>query len=878
MTCSTRVRTWMASVLALVGLLLGGAAPAAANIIYVTTLQQKVGGRVPGCSLQEAIFAANLDASIATVYSVGGQTGTVTTSCLPGKGDDIIILPLGGTLQMDAVVDDAINPFGPTATPLVTSGIVIEGYGATLMHGGPTAARAFAVGNGGRLTLRQMTIRGFLARGGDGGFGGGGGLGAGGAVYVGGGQLLVEHSTFVGNIAMGGNGAGSSGAENTFGGGGGMGGHGRPDGEFIICEGGLGGGGSRGNGFGACVGTGNDAHGGGGGGTLRPARSRIGGIACGGNGGVGSTGGTATCAGGGGGGGGTTILTSSDGGHGDYGGGGGAGGRHGGHGGNGGFGGGGGAGWGDNVFGADGGDGGFGGGGGSSGYGTLNDGGSGSAGMFGGGGRRGTGGGGAGLGGAIFNHAGVVTVRNSTFTGNVAVRGVGGGNSAAPNGNDRGAGLFSVDGELNVTHSTIASNNGTGFGAGLVAIQWRGRAVLRLYNSIIADNGAAECSLAGSIAVDMRGNLIGQNDNCLGIVATANPLLGPLQMNGGRTATMRIPRTSPAFNTADPNVALSRDQRGQDRPAEGGYDIGAFELCVFGPPVMQMDCPIVGGVSTDDPVVLTMVANPSVGGTTTPPVGATSVNRHTVVIISAAAAPGYSFTGWSGGVTDPSALTTTVVMDMAKTVTANFTPPPNFNIGPVNTATMVPNETEPRTIPVTANLSFSAPVTFSTLNVPAGVTMNYLTPSVTPPFGGTVNGQVDITTGPTVLAGSYTMTIRGTSGALVRTTPFTLNIAMTAASLGKALSFYEKFGCIADHAVTVSYQTALSQAQVAIDRRDYKRAAAILAALLKQIDAHTGRQLSTSCSNGLGGTFNAAKTLYANVLFLGNSLGTVPTK
>jgi len=75
-----------------------------------------------------------------------------------------------------------------------------------------------------------------------------------------------------------------------------------------------------------------------------------------------------------------------------------------------------------------------------------------------------------------------------------------------------------------------------------------------------------------------------------------------------------------------------------------------------------------GGVTYD----LTMAVSPGSGGSTTPTEGVHTYAEGTVVAVSATANPGFSFTGWSGPVADPSLAATTVTMDADKTVTANF--------------------------------------------------------------------------------------------------------------------------------------------------------------------------------------------------------------
>src|SRR5215208_3295120 len=186
-------------------------APAhAASSIQVTTSAQDGSG---GCSLGEAIISANNDSN------------AHAPECVAGSGADTIVLPEKATLTMNGPVNDADNYLGATATPMISSTIVIEAAGAKIVHGGgPVPYRAFAVGEGGDLTIHEAHIKGFEVHGGNGGGGGGGGLGAGGAIYVHAGTLGVGWSTFEQNGAIGGN--GSPGNFGAGGGGGGVGGDG----------------------------------------------------------------------------------------------------------------------------------------------------------------------------------------------------------------------------------------------------------------------------------------------------------------------------------------------------------------------------------------------------------------------------------------------------------------------------------------------------------------------------------------------------------------------------------------------------------------------------------------------------------------------------
>jgi hypothetical protein len=79
----------------------------------------------------------------------------------------------------------------------------------------------------------------------------------------------------------------------------------------------------------------------------------------------------------------------------------------------------------------------------------------------------------------------------------------------------------------------------------------------------------------------------GDTGTLSGSPITADPLLGPLQDNGGPTQTMALLPGSPAIDGGS-SFGLSTDQRGDPRPVDfsgipnaaggDGADIGAFEV------------------------------------------------------------------------------------------------------------------------------------------------------------------------------------------------------------------------------------------------------------------------------------------------------------
>ena len=114
---------------------------------------------------------------------------------------------------------------------------------------------------------------------------------------------------------------------------------------------------------------------------------------------------------------------------------------------------------------------------------------------------------------------------------------------------------------------------------------------------------------------------------------------------------MAISTNSPAWNAADLAGSLGFDQRGQHRPAFGGVDIGAFELC------LQNRSQYAGalrdlGLRTEFPtatvfVQLTMQVDPPSGGTTTPVPGTYNVEQYSPIALRATPNDGYRFAGWS---------------------------------------------------------------------------------------------------------------------------------------------------------------------------------------------------------------------------------------
>ncbi|MEM7112380.1 MAG: choice-of-anchor Q domain-containing protein [Chloroflexota bacterium] len=184
-------------------------------------------------------------------------------------------------------------------------------------------------------------------------------------------------------------------------------------------------------------------------------------------------------------------------------------------------------------------------------------------------------------GGGIFNRNSVLTVNNSTITGN-GRHGI----SNWQHGDD-GATLF-------LTHSTVTNNGRNGLWQYVDNPTQPDNTSATIRNSIIANNGTGgshdDCRLdwgtfdiTGGYNLDSDGSCFTNGvDNNL----TADPLLDALADNGGDTLTQALLAGSPAYD-AIPNgvngcgTTTTIDQRGATRPQNDGCDIGAFEAEPF---------------------------------------------------------------------------------------------------------------------------------------------------------------------------------------------------------------------------------------------------------------------------------------------------------
>jgi Dockerin type I domain len=186
-------------------------------------------------------------------------------------------------------------------------------------------------------------------------------------------------------------------------------------------------------------------------------------------------------------------------------------------------------------------------------------------------------------GGALYLAAGELHLVNTTVSGN-----------SAP----KGGGIYVAGGQLYLENATVAGNSAGTVAGGGGLYNASALSAANFVNTILASNHQS----GGQFAVEgnCTGLLTSQGHNVYGVddqadcsiqgggVTFGDPLLAPLQDNGGPTPTRALYTGSPAIDTGDPAgcmsqlVTLTADQRGVKRPIGTACDIGAYERSLCG--------------------------------------------------------------------------------------------------------------------------------------------------------------------------------------------------------------------------------------------------------------------------------------------------------
>ena len=174
--------------------------------------------------------------------------------------------------------------------------------------------------------------------------------------------------------------------------------------------------------------------------------------------------------------------------------------------------------------------------------------------------------------GGVYAGGGDLSIVNSTISGNSANTGTGGG-------------IYNFNSSLRITNSTITGNS-AGSGGGIYNDGSQGASIVEISNTILNAGASGENIFNSGGTVTSNGYNLSSDDgggylNGPGDQINTDPLLGPLQSNGGPTSTHALLPGSPAIDAGDPNFSPppSTDQRGCpfDRVFNGRIDMGSFE-------------------------------------------------------------------------------------------------------------------------------------------------------------------------------------------------------------------------------------------------------------------------------------------------------------
>lgn len=160
-------------------------------------------------------------------------------------------------------------------------------------------------------------------------------------------------------------------------------------------------------------------------------------------------------------------------------------------------------------------------------------------------------------GGAICNLIGTITMTNCTLSGNSA--------SSKEWHDGKGGAIFNtVEADVDMVHCTV-SDNWADSGGGIYLSHDNQR--IELNCTIVYDNAASDGA-----------NIKGLYSDAENIVGSPDPLLDPLQDNGGLTETHALRFGSPAIDGCSIGCPPPyTDQRGISRPQGSDCDIGAYE-------------------------------------------------------------------------------------------------------------------------------------------------------------------------------------------------------------------------------------------------------------------------------------------------------------
>jgi hypothetical protein len=169
-------------------------------------------------------------------------------------------------------------------------------------------------------------------------------------------------------------------------------------------------------------------------------------------------------------------------------------------------------------------------------------------------------------------------------------------------------------------------------------------------------------------------------------------------------------------------------------------------------------------------------------------------------------------------------------------------PPPDFSVSAApSSLTTTQGSTGTSTVSVTSINSFVSAVGLSCTGLPSGVTCGFSPSSVTPPSGGSASSTLTVSVSTGAAAGSSTLSVVGTSGALTHGTPVSLTV--TPAGGGPQTAIYDA--------------TLKAPKCAAVGSSCDSGPSLLLGRNTKGPEPNQPNTINSSCADGASGTFHS---------------------
>jgi len=244
-------------------------------------------------------------------------------------------------------------------------------------------------------------------------------------------------------------------------------------------------------------------------------------------------------------------------------------------------------------------------------------------------------------GGGGINNNGSLTLKGSTIDHNQARSGGGIDNTGSSlqltndtisqnTVSDNGGGLYNRT-SASLKNLTINANAASGENTGGNIFNDDDSAQITFINTIVSNPGDGGNCFNDLGMVTSQGNNLESTNTCgfihAGDIINTDPLLGPLQNNGGPTDTHALQAGSQAIDNADDASCPSIDQRGAERPVDG--DSNGSAICDIGSYEYQSAVPTVTPTAT---ATSTATATPIITSTSTATPTATATSTATATL------------------------------------------------------------------------------------------------------------------------------------------------------------------------------------------------------------------------------------------------------